>query len=295
MSTERFRRVAQLWNWLPAFRGVAEHESIHKASIVLGTSPSALSRTVKLLEDCLGVDLFVRRAQSLALTTDGTRLLAATRDAMRLVDDGLPADADRNRPALPVIVGVASPTAGSAVALALAAAAVRELGVRTAVANVEEEAGVEALLRGELDLVVGPSASPVAGVLVERAGQATIGVYATRTHPLAALERAPSEDDLAAAPFAARDGNDGWPVERTRNVVASSPTLDGVLALCAEAGAVTALCDLLVSRLVGESLARLCDAGPPQVLYVLRRKPLEHQDTRMLDAIVGALRSCLDP
>ena len=56
----RFRRVAQLWNWLPAFRGVAEHQSIHGASAALGTSPPALSRTVKLLEEALGAELFTR-------------------------------------------------------------------------------------------------------------------------------------------------------------------------------------------------------------------------------------------
>jgi hypothetical protein len=44
----RLRRVAQLWNWLPGFRAVAEHEHVHKAAHTLGISPSALSRTVKL-------------------------------------------------------------------------------------------------------------------------------------------------------------------------------------------------------------------------------------------------------
>ena len=64
----RFRRVSQLWNWLPGFRGVAEHASIHKAAQALGTSPSALSRTVKLLESAVGGALFVRQGSGLALT-----------------------------------------------------------------------------------------------------------------------------------------------------------------------------------------------------------------------------------
>jgi DNA-binding transcriptional LysR family regulator len=59
---DRFRRVAQLWNWLPAFRGVAEHENPQRAASVLGVSASALSRTVKLLEDALGAEVFVRQS-----------------------------------------------------------------------------------------------------------------------------------------------------------------------------------------------------------------------------------------
>ncbi len=294
MSTERFRRVAQLWNWLPAFRGVAEHESIQKASVILRTSPSALSRTVKLLEDALGVDLFVRRAQSLSLTTDGARLLAATRDAMRLVDDGLPAvgAGERGR-AVHVHIGVTSPTAGSVVALALVTRVVRDLDLRIAVTWQQEVAAVDALVRGALDLVVTPSALFPPELVVERAGETRMGVYAARGHALASSGRAPSDAELASVPFVAREGNDGWPAERPRNVVASIPSLDGVLAFCADAGAVTALADLVAARIAHGSLVRLCDAGPPQVFYALRRKPLDLQGMPAVDTIVEALRSCL--
>src|SRR5262245_9460417 len=85
----RFRRVADVWNWLPAFRAVAEHESIHAAAAALCLSPSALSRTVRLLEDALGVRLFERLGNRLKLTSIGEQLLSIARDAMRRVDDGL--------------------------------------------------------------------------------------------------------------------------------------------------------------------------------------------------------------
>lgn len=41
---ERLRRVANLWNWLPPFRVVAEYQSIQRAAVVLNVSASALSR-----------------------------------------------------------------------------------------------------------------------------------------------------------------------------------------------------------------------------------------------------------
>src|SRR2546423_13968187 len=92
---KRFRRVADLWNWLPGFRAVAEHESVNEAAAALHVSASALSRTVKLLESALGADLFVRRGPGLELTQLGTELLAITRDVMRQVDDCISRDEGR--------------------------------------------------------------------------------------------------------------------------------------------------------------------------------------------------------
>ena len=85
----RHRRVAAFWNWLPGFRAAAEYESIHRAALALGVSASALSRTVRLLEHAVGAPLFVRTAGGIGLTTAGATLLAATRDAMRTIDDAL--------------------------------------------------------------------------------------------------------------------------------------------------------------------------------------------------------------
>ena len=52
-------------------------------------SPSALSRTIRLLEKALGVTLFNREGRAIRLTPTGQTFLLAVRDAMRLVDDGL--------------------------------------------------------------------------------------------------------------------------------------------------------------------------------------------------------------
>lgn len=84
--------MARLWNWLPAFRAVAEYESLQRAGLALAQSASALSRTIKLLEDAWGGALFLRSPAGLTLTDDGRALLAATREAMRRVHDVLPAE-----------------------------------------------------------------------------------------------------------------------------------------------------------------------------------------------------------
>lgn len=92
MPLDRHRQVAQLWDWLPAFRAAAEYESLQRAALALSVSPSALSRSIKKLEESLGHHLFTRSPTGLTLTEPGHRLLDATREAMRRVHDALPGD-----------------------------------------------------------------------------------------------------------------------------------------------------------------------------------------------------------
>nr|MBA3454712.1 LysR family transcriptional regulator [Deltaproteobacteria bacterium] len=85
------QRIRNVWPWLPAFRAVAETEHLPTAAHELGIVPSALSRTVKLLEDELGISLFDRTGKALVLNEAGRTLLAAVRTAMRLLDEAVAA------------------------------------------------------------------------------------------------------------------------------------------------------------------------------------------------------------
>lgn len=86
---ERFRRVHSVWSWLPAFRAAAETESLREASAILEVSRPAVSRTIKLVEQELGIEIFDRSGRSLELTDQGIVLLDGVRDAMRRIDDQL--------------------------------------------------------------------------------------------------------------------------------------------------------------------------------------------------------------
>lgn len=92
MPLDRHQQVARVWDWLPAFRAAAEYESLQRASLAVSVSASALSRSIRLLEDTLGVPLFVRSPGGMTLTIHGQQLLAATRDAMRRIHDAIPTD-----------------------------------------------------------------------------------------------------------------------------------------------------------------------------------------------------------
>ncbi|HEY6256240.1 MAG TPA: LysR substrate-binding domain-containing protein [Xanthobacteraceae bacterium] len=67
---------------MTAFVAIAERSSFAKAAVHLGLSRSALSETIRGLEDKLGVRLLNRTTRSVALTEVGERLLAELRPAL---------------------------------------------------------------------------------------------------------------------------------------------------------------------------------------------------------------------
>ena len=82
---KRLQEITGLWNWLPAFRAVAEMEKVTAAAVALGTSPSALSRSVRLLEEALGRELFDRDGRRMILNDAGVELLDSVRESMRRI------------------------------------------------------------------------------------------------------------------------------------------------------------------------------------------------------------------
>ena len=66
----------QTINDLLAFRSVARERSFTRAAAQMGVSPSAISHTIRALEERLGVRLLTRTTRSVAPTEAGERLLA---------------------------------------------------------------------------------------------------------------------------------------------------------------------------------------------------------------------------
>lgn len=85
---------------LAAFMAVAEARSFTRAAAQLGTSQSALSHTIKRLEDRLGVRLLTRTTRSVAPTEAGEKLLTRLGPAMDEIGASLTElGAHRDRPA----------------------------------------------------------------------------------------------------------------------------------------------------------------------------------------------------
>ena len=74
---------------LSIFLCIAQHLNFSRAAVDLGLTPSALSHSLRALENRLGVRLFNRTTRSVALTEAGERLHARLKPAFRDIDDAL--------------------------------------------------------------------------------------------------------------------------------------------------------------------------------------------------------------
>ena len=73
---------------LGVFEAAATQHSFTAAAATLGVTQAAVSKTVRLLEQELGCELFVRRGRSVVLTTPGSALLERCRSAFDHLEEG---------------------------------------------------------------------------------------------------------------------------------------------------------------------------------------------------------------
>ncbi len=218
---ERVRRLSDFWNWLPAFRAVAESEHLPTASRELFVSVPALSRTVRLLEDALGHKLFDRVGRSLVLNERGRNFLQAVRAAMRMVDEGVDTTVGQQHFGT-VTISVPGPFAPLFVLPALRTLRDTHPGI---VARLVSHSAVNSLLsRGHVDLAVLDDPVPSDELTLERLGAMAHSVWCRPGHPLddaSPATLADLSDAAFVAPITTPDGAtpDNWPAELPRRVV----------------------------------------------------------------------------
>jgi DNA-binding transcriptional LysR family regulator len=106
---------------MSAFVAIAERESFAKAAVHLSISRSALSETIRGLEEKLGVRLFNRTTRSVALTEAGARLLSELRPALVGLEAALESvNTFRDKPAGHLRLTVPRPAARTIIAPILA-------------------------------------------------------------------------------------------------------------------------------------------------------------------------------
>jgi DNA-binding transcriptional LysR family regulator len=217
---ERQRRIHDLWNWLPAFRAVAETEHLPTASQRLRVSPSALSRAVKLLEEEVGTPLFHRVGRNLQLNDAGEAVLAAVRDAMRRVDEGV-SIATGQRLAGAVRAAVCE-AATPFLDQALVHLATEHPELELAIVDADVDHLGEQLTIGLFDLAVTDHPRPLEELERVLLAELPCALYGRADHPLAgqSVTLADLEDESFAAPDR-RDPSapfDPWPQVAPRRV-----------------------------------------------------------------------------
>lgn len=277
-------RVRTIWSWLPAFRAVAEAEHLPTAAQELGIVPSSLSRTVKQIEDELGIPLFDRTSKALVLNRAGATLVTAVREAMRIIDDaigtaigddlvgqvGAVASSDLVQA---VLIPAGASLAATHPSLALSAMAARPQDVS------------EILLRGDADAAVCTEPTPAHADL--RTTELAIwhrGVYARSSLAPTTGYRCV----IVGTPTEPLD--DGWPVDLERQIAAWAPDERSALELCARGDLMTVAYDATVRSCGFEG--RVTKQPQPQIpsrtLYLIQRRAVGRH--RRTEALVDAVR-----
>jgi len=272
-------RLKHIWSWLPAFRAVAETQHLPTAAHELDLVPSALSRTIKLLEDELGVTLFDRSGKSLVLNDAGKGLLVAVRDAMRLVDDAIAiASTDDVRGS--VTAAACSDLAQLVIAPACAELATKYPQLRASSIVAPSDALAGMLVRGDVDVAV--LLHPV------ELPELQLGELASWSR--AVYGRAPGQRCVVVGPPSDR-ADDGWPVDRERTIAVWAHDQRAALEIAARSDLVTVAFDALgrSSEYAGR-VSRLPDfAIAPHTLYIAHRKAIGAH--RRTEALVAAIRT----
>ena len=293
---DRLVRLAEYWNWLPAFRAVAETGHLKIAARTFGVGPSALSRSIGLLEERIGTRLFDRVGRNIRLNAEGERFLAAVRDAMRRIDDGYEEITSGGAP-LPLRVSTVGVLSYLLLPV-LADVRARQPGLAASVLRERPDRISPALQRGELDLAL-VSEPPIDEELrIDELGAGTNGIYCGQGHPLYRsrkpdFERVLEHDFAGPVSSEVTPRADGWPPAVRRRVTLHVADVKVAVDACAGGHVLAVLPDFVAASLPATvRLRRLPhDIVPPTLYHAVRRARLG--PTERSDAIVDGIRELL--
>jgi DNA-binding transcriptional LysR family regulator len=275
-DVERLKRIARLWPYLPTFRVVAELEHVTRAATVLGITPSAVSRTVAMLEEELGQALFARTGRRIVMNEAGQDLLAAVRDAMRLVDEGV-LRAEHRAFVGAIRIAAVEPFLSCLASGTLVRLRARHPGLVPELARAHEQESPRLLETGLADVAFVRQAPRKSELVVTRVASFATAFFVRRDHPLTARAGAQA---LASEPSIdvsrARDVASPWPPELPRHTAALAADYDVALTACAGVGLLAVLPVAMVEGLERAGLlVRIARPATPAIsLYALTRRPV---------------------
>jgi DNA-binding transcriptional LysR family regulator len=216
------KKLRDIWPWIPVFRVVAETEHLPTAAARLHVSPSALSRTVRLVEDTLGEELFVRTSRKIVLNSAGKRLLEAVRRSMtsleRAMGDVLEHDFSGEYKVSSL--GVLTDYFVLPALLAIREAKPKLIPCMTTLSSREAN---RQLASGLIEVAFYYDATSMPGIVCEKVGTLTNSLYCGKKHPLFGKKRVASADlaehDFSVPAIGDRGTPmDNWPVELPRKI-----------------------------------------------------------------------------
>jgi DNA-binding transcriptional LysR family regulator len=282
-----------IWNWLPAFRAVAETEHLPTAAQRLHVTPPAISRSVKLLEEALGVELFNRTGGRLVLNGAGQEFLDALQGSMSELGRALGKATEDPLSGSVRVASLGVLTDHFVLPALLALTEAHPLLTPQILTHRPLQAN-EALRRGQIDVAFYYEPLTDEALEVHSVGQTTASVYCGVGHELYEKEDL-TLSDLQEHPFSVPQVGDsgqvmdGWPVDLERQVGMRITQLTTNLEVCRSGRFVTVLPDVVAHKgVVAGELRRLpFDLLEPIPLFgaVRRRDPPASSGRVVLDRV----------
>jgi len=172
---------------LQTFVEVARQKSVMKAATLLHVSQPAVTKTIRELEEVLGVSVFERDGRGIKITRYGEVFLrhaGATLTALRQGLDSVSSALQGDAP--PIRIGALPTVSTRIMPQAIAAFLKEETGSRIKIVTGENAVLLEQLRIGDLDLVVGRLAAPeqMAGFSFEHLYSERVVFVVRAKHPL---------------------------------------------------------------------------------------------------------------
>ncbi|SFK53548.1 LysR family transcriptional regulator [Shimia haliotis] len=185
---------------LRCFSTVAQFGTLSEAALRLGRTQSALSMTLKQLEEHLGARLFETERKN-KLTPLGQEVFRLAQQQLRQFDDTVHAiEAASNAPR--GLLRIASIPSAASLALPDAIAALMQTHphLKVDLRDMDSEMVAEAMLHGQADLGITSRRQPLTGTRQEVLFEDSFGLLCGVKHPLAGQEN-PTFEDVFGANF----------------------------------------------------------------------------------------------
>ncbi len=186
---------------LRCFSHVAQTGNLAEAANRLGRSPSALSMTLKQLEDHLGVRLFESDRKN-RLTSLGEQVFEMAQVQLRQFDNTVRAiEASANSPlgliriaSVPSVVGLIFPEAITTLTR-------RHPGLKVELRDADTQSVIDSLLQGQVEVGVASGRHALNGVRQTVLFKDRFGLVCTPDHPLARQSTTPTISEVASSGF----------------------------------------------------------------------------------------------
>ncbi|MBP1851680.1 LysR family pca operon transcriptional activator [Rhizobium halophytocola] len=168
---------------------VARHSSIGKAADALSVTQPAVSRTLRELEDMLGVPLVEKEGRGIRISHFGEVFLRHAGESVAAVQRGIDEVAQvQMSEGPPVRIGALPTSSTTFLPDAIASFLARRTGSQVTIVSGENRTLLEQLRVGDLDLVVGRLAAPerMTGLFFEPLYSEEVTIVTRSGHPLAA-------------------------------------------------------------------------------------------------------------